>query len=312
MVSILDVAAKAGVSKSSVSRYFNGGSISSSAKEKIKAAVEELGYRPNAIGNMLRNNSTQNIALCVPTLVHPFFSAFVSEVNLALAKEGYRLIIGETEGKKGGESAFVKMVENNEVDGLILVAHHSIKHLNTSIPVVTIDRHFEGAPCITSDNYASTHLALSYLYEKGARNIAFFGGKPAVESEVSLRHQCYLDFLKEKGLQEYSCYEDIPHGEEFPLVSRYASLHPEIEAVFASSDAFALSAYLAFGEKKRPIISFDGVLGNFVPTPKFTSIRQNIEGLGQAAVEELMKRLRGEPFEPITYVSTTFEKGETA
>lgn len=312
MISILDVAAKAGISKSTVSRYFNGGSISESAKAKIKAAVEELGYRPNAIGNMLRNNSTHNIALCVPTLVHPFFSAFASEVNEAVAQEKYQLIIGETEGREEEEKAFVKMVENNKVDGLILVAHHSIPNLNTAIPVVTIDRHFEGAPCVTSTNYASTEFALDYLYNQGARKIAFFGGRPAVESEVSLRHDAYENFLKEKGLKEISCYEDIHHGEEFALVSKFVKTHEDIDAVFASSDAFALAAYLVFGNHKRPIISFDGVLDSFVPTPHFTAVKQDIRKLGKVAVEELMKRLHNEPFNPITYVDTTFIEGETA
>lgn len=311
MISILDVAAKAGVSKSSVSRYFNGGSISPEAREKIKRAVEELHYRPNAIGNMLRNNSTKNIALCVPTLVHPFFSAFVSEVNQRVLEEGYRLIIGESEGVKGGEKSFVKMVENNQVDGLILVAHHSIKHLNTSIPVVTIDRHFEGAPCVTSTNYASTKSALEKLYALGARRIAFFGGRPAVESEVSLRYQAYVDFAKEKGLPEFVCYEDIPHGGEYPLVSAYLSAHREIDAVFASSDAFALAAYLS-SKEPLPIISFDGVLESFVPTPKFTAVKQNVAALGEAAVTQLMKRIHGEEFDSITYVETEFIVGETA
>ncbi|MGM9814156.1 MAG: LacI family DNA-binding transcriptional regulator [Candidatus Enteromonas sp.] len=310
MVSILDVAAKAGVSKSSVSRYFNGGSISASAKSKIKAAVEELHYRPNAIGNMLRTNGTQNLALCVPTLVHPFFSALASEINEAVSKEGYRLIIGESEGREDGEKTFVKMVENNEVEGLILVAHHSMKDLDTSIPVVAIDRHFEGATCVTSTNYLSTQKALEYLYSQGARHIAFLGGRPAVESEVALRHQSYLDFAKEKGLEEISCYEDIPHGGEFALVSAFLPQHPEVDAIFASSDAFALAAYLS--GKKCPIIGFDGALGAFVPIPKFTSVRQDIPGLGRTAVACLMQRIRGESFEPFVYVPTTFVAGETA
>ena len=310
MISILDVAAKAGVSKSSVSRYFNGGSVSPATRAKIQDAVQALHYKPNAIGNMLRNNSTNSIALCVPTMVHPFFSSFISEVNKVVIAHGERLIIGESQGKFEGEESFVKMVENNEVDGLILVTHTTNGPLNTSLPIVTVDRHFEGAPCITSTNYDSTMEGLLYLKKKGCRRIAFLGGKPVVESEVNLRYQAYLDFCAQENVAPVACYDDIAHGQEFEKTKPFLSMHPEVDGVFAASDAFALAAYTV--NRSLPILAFDGCLAAWVHSPAFTSIRQNIPELAVQSYSLLLRRIAGESLTSILRIPTQFVPGETA
>lgn len=313
MISILDVAAKAGVSKSSVSRYFNGGSISEATRAKIQDAVAALNYKPNAIGNMLRNNSTNSIALCVPTMVHPFFSSFVSEVNRVVMSHGYRLIIGESQDKYESEETIVQMVENNEVDGLILVTHSTRSGpLNTSLPIVTVDRHFEGAPCITSTNYESVMDGLDYLKKKGCKRIGFLGGRPSVESEVNARYCAYLDFCEEEGVEPLACYEEISHGQEYSVAKPFLDSHPEIDGIFAASDAFALASFPCVEGRHIPILAFDGCLEGWIHSPRFTSIRQSIPLLARKAVELLLRRVKGETISTIERIPTEFIPGETA
>lgn len=316
MASILDVAKVAGVSKSTVSRYINNGYVSKEVRIKIEDAIKELNYKTNLIGTMFKNNSTKTIALCVPLVSHPFFSLMIQAIENEAHLNGYKLLITGSANDVEREKSFINLLIHNQVDGIIFITHNHYDFFDSSLPVVTIDRHFgKNVPCITSDNYDATYQALTFLYKvKGRKKIGFLGGRPQVKSEVSKRYDAYCDFIKENNLSPYVYYEDFRHGEEISRSYEFNEKYPDIDALFATSDAFGFAFYRIMQEKNKniDIITYDGCMNNWIQTPTFTCIKQNIEEMAKVTVDVLLKRINKEKVEKLYKIKSTFVIGETA
>ncbi|MGM9874249.1 MAG: LacI family DNA-binding transcriptional regulator [Bacilli bacterium] len=315
MSSILDVAKSAGVSKSTVSRYFNNGYVSKEVRIKIEKAINELNYKTNSIGKMFKDNSTKTIALCVPVVSHPFFALMIQAIENEAHANGYKLLITGSANDVEREKEFIDLLSHNQVDGIIFITHNKYRHFDSSLPVVTIDRHFgKNVPCITSDNYDATYKALKYLYQKGHRKIGFIGGCPKVESEVSKRYDAYLDFIKAYNLESYVYYEDFRHGEEILRSLQFNEKYPDVDALFATSDAFGFAFYRICNDinKKIDIITYDGCMNKWIQVPTFTSVRQNIEEMAKVTVDVLLRRIKKEKVDSLYKIKTEFVIGETA
>lgn len=316
MASILDVAKVAGVSKSTVSRYFNNGYVSKEVKVKIEQAIEKLNYKTNSIGKMFKDNSTKTIALCVPVVSHPFFAQMIHAIENEAYLNGYKLLITGSGNDVEREKSFIDLLEHNQVDGIIFITHNRYDHFDSSLPVVTIDRHFgKNVPCITSNNYDATYQALTYLYEKkGRRKIGFIGGCPKVKSEVSKRYEAYLDFIKKHNLKPYVYYEDFRHGEEISRCYEFIEKYQDIDALFATSDAFGFAFYRILSERNKmiDIITYDGCMNKWIQVPTFTCLKQNIEEMAKVTVNVLIKRIKKEKVERLYTINSTFVIGETA
>ena len=168
--------------------------------------------------------------------------------------------------------------------------------------------------CITSDNYEASAKALEYLYGKGCRRIGFIGGCPKVPSEVTRRHDAYLDFVASHSLEDLSWYQDFMHGEECRRADEYLLSHPDIDAVLATSDSFAFALHRCslLREKPLAIIAYDGCMDDWIQTPRFTSLVQDIDQMASKALETILALLGGEKRTGKSVVPTLFRKGDTA
>ena len=152
----------------------NRGYLSQATKDKVQAAIDELGYRPNQMARALHSMRTYTIGLVVPTVALPFFGELAVEVENALAEHGYRVLICNSMGRSDREREYLNLLVGNRVDGIISGAHnedleeyHSIR-----MPLVTIDRTLAPKiPNVHYDNRAadrkstrlnSSHLLISY------------------------------------------------------------------------------------------------------------------------------------------------------
>ena len=210
------------------------------------------------------------------------------------------------------------MLEQNQVDGAIFITHHYYEKMNSKLPLVTIDRHLaEGVPCITSDNYQSTFNALEFLYQSGCKKIGFIGGQPRTESEVLYRYYAYQEFVHERDLPSIVSYSDIPHGEEYEVVRAFFENNPKTDGIFAASDMLANMVYqyatahnIRVPEELK-IISYDGIISEWIQYPDFTCVKQNVEAMAKAAVDVLLRRIKGKPYDKKTVIPCTFVKGKT-
>ena len=320
MISIVTVAKRAGVGKSTVSRYVNGnGYVSDENKKKIDKAIKELGYVPSTTGRSLRLRRSYAMAICVPMITHPFFSRFSESLENAVfeqAQEGNNRL-NHVVIVSGDEQNRLKwLISHHLIDGAFLVTHDDFDPSEYGIPIVTIDRLMgREVPVVTSNNYESTYKALEYLYSNGARKIGFIGGRPSQGSEVIRRYDAYRDFVNDKGLTEIKSYADYRHGQEMEIAREFLLGEKGLEAVFATSDSFGFAIYrmankLDYGP--LPVISYDGCMDDVIQTPRFTCVQQDTDFMARTALDLLLKKINGDSCPDKVVVPATFRKGETA
>lgn len=317
MASIIDVAKVAGVGKSTVSRYLNDGYVSQENKEKIERAIKQLDYAPCSLGRMLQSGRPYSLALCVPMITHPYFSRFTEALESKISDLGSDslsqlvVVVGKDREK------LHRLVARKQIEGLILLTHNDIEDEEAlAVNTVSIDRVIgKNTPCVTSDNYESTIKALEYLYGLGDRKILFIGGRPSVESQVTKRFDAYCDFCSKYGIDKVYAYEDYLHGEEYQNAERFLKDKDNVDAIFATSDTFGFASYRYYKDNAKSvphIITYDGVMDEFIQRPSFTSVKQDVDKMAEVALSLLIKKINGEKCEPLTVIATSFKKGETA
>lgn len=320
MASIRDVATLAGVGVGTVSRVMNeSGYVSEEAKKKVDAAVKELNFQPNVSAQSLKSQKSGVVGLFVPVLNHPFFCALSEKIEHRLYECGYQTLVVCSQDKKEKELMVLSMLAQKRVDGAIFITHYNLGEINEKLPIVTMDRHFgDDIPCITSDNYESTKRAIEYLIERGCKHIAYVGGEPAVESEVSQRLTAYLDVVKEHNLTPYVLFEEFAHGKDYDYAEKFFSLYGEVvDGVFCSGDILTNAVYqlavqrgIAIPQKLK-IVSYDGIMRDWQQKPNITSVVQNLDEISQHIVKELLNKIEGKPFQKNVVVPADFVIGET-
>ena len=320
MANMRDVASLAGVGVGTVSRVINASpNVSDEVKKRVEDAISQLHYVPNHSAQSLKTHKTGIIGLFIPVLANPFFCVFAEKAEELLDKRGYKTLVVCSQSDKNKELKFLVLLAQNHVDGAILLTHNDLGKTDKNLPIVTIDRHIENVPCITSDNYDSTVKAVKFLMESGCKKIAYLGGKPSISSEVENRFKAYTDTVKKYGMQNMSLYEIVRHGEEDAFAERLFDYYgTEIDAVFCSTDILGVSVYKAAQKRgiKVPeqlkIVTYDGVLNYLNVYPDLTCVMQDIDGMAEHAVNELMNRIEKRDYNDKVVVPTKFHFGETS
>ena len=164
-VKLTDVAKKAGVSPTTVSRVINNyGSLSQKTIDKVNQAMKELNYQPNSLARSLQGKNTQLIGLIFPTVANPFFGELVEQLESKLFDLGYRSILCDSANNKEKERNYLNMLAANKVDGIIAGAHNLgiQEYENIELPIVSFDRYLaDGTPIVSSDNFRGGYLASS-------------------------------------------------------------------------------------------------------------------------------------------------------
>ena len=186
---IHDVAARAGVAISSISRVLSGHpDVSDRMRIKVEAAAAELGYEPDFNAQSLRNGATKTIGFIVRDISNPFFGVVAQKIEQELRKAGYSMLVMNSDGDAEIEAANIKLLRRRKVDGLIasLVADDAPK-LKAALselkaPVVLIDREVKGlnASAIIGNHHQGVQNAVTHLLQLGHRRIAFVSGSTRV------------------------------------------------------------------------------------------------------------------------------------
>ena len=186
---IHDVAARAGVAISSISRVLSGHpDVSDRMRIKVEAAAAELGYEPDFNAQSLRNGATKTIGFIVRDISNPFFGVVAQKIEQELRKAGYSMLVMNSDGDAEIEAANIKLLRRRKVDGLIasLVADDAPK-LKAALselkaPVVLIDSEVKGlnASAIIGNHHQGVQDAVAHLLQLGHRRIAFVSGSTRV------------------------------------------------------------------------------------------------------------------------------------
>jgi LacI family transcriptional regulator len=308
MTTIKEVAARANVSSATVSHVINGTRfVSDQVREQVLKAMDELGYRPNALARSLRSGFTHTLGLILPDSANPFFAEVGRSIESAAFEAGYSVFLCNTENDPQKESLYVDVLTNKQVDGIIFVATgergESLgKLLEMDVPVVVMDRHFPGLDMdvVLVDNYQGGYMAAHYLLALGHRRIACIAG-PSNINPSAQRVAGFRDALKEMGLAERPEY--MQHGDFHPdtgweAARRMLTLPEPPTAIFACNDLMAMGVLRAAGElglrtpENLSVIGYDDIDLASYTIPPLTTIQQPKNEMGQAALQFLLNRIQ--------------------
>lgn len=318
---IEEVAAAAGVSRSTVSRVVNGSTaVSPSALESVKRAIAELNYVPNRAARSLASRQTHAIALVVPEdttrfFGDPFFAAIVSGINARVSRSDYVLNLFIASDDPGDKTT--SYVRSGSVDGAIIVSHHTsdlyIDRIAAAVPVV-----YGGRPVrererdyyVDVDNVAGGREATEFLISRGHRRISTITGPLTMPAGVD-RLQGYRDAMTAAGLEEGAVEDgNFTADGGAAAMRRILERGEDLDALFIASDLMARGALavLARAGIRVPddvaIIGFDDSPVATTVTPQLTTMRQPSFAQGERMAEVLMDLLAGRNPQHVTVLET--------
>ncbi|MFF5232831.1 LacI family DNA-binding transcriptional regulator [Dactylosporangium sp. NPDC000521] len=187
-MTIYEVAARAGVSPATVSRVMNGTRVSAESERLVRAAAEELSFIPNRTARRLRVQRSAVIALIIPDIENPFFTALARGVENRARAAGYSVVLCNTDEEPDREKTYIDIVLAEHMAGAILAPADDASDVSRLIaakrPVVAVDRslHRNDIDAVTVDNRAGGRSAAESLFAAGFRRVACITGPSSVET----------------------------------------------------------------------------------------------------------------------------------
>lgn len=300
MVTMKDVARRAGVGVGTVSRVINHApGVKESTLNKVNQAIKELKYIPDEYARGLKTNNSKTIVLILPTVWYPFFSEFAYYVEQSLDKKGYKLILCDSNGNPEEEAKYIKMIRQNKIDAIIAITYSDIEeYMYLNIPFVCLDRYFdEKVSYVTSDNYQGGRIAAKELLKHGAKNLAYVGSYNKYSNGTMLRRNGFRDYLNDKDIDFQEIFLLEPVEDFAPYLLDMLKQHPNIDGIFCHNDALLLKIQKILTEHNYNIpsdiqlIGFDGMnLAADLPLGVST-VAQPVEALANGAVDLVLRKI---------------------
>jgi DNA-binding LacI/PurR family transcriptional regulator len=307
-VTLHDVAQRAGVSIKTVSNVVNGyAHVSPATRTKVEQVVAELGYRPNLAARNMRGGRSGVIALAVPELGVPYFAELAQSVIKAADREGFIVLIDQTEERADRERLVLQGIRSQLIDGLIFsplaLGGEDLANRTDTIPVVLLgERIADTFDHVVIDNVTAARQAVAHLADIGRTRIAAVGAQRSKSGETAhLRLAGYRQGLAEAGLP----YRDELVAETLSYhrhdgaaaMARLLDSGARPDAVFAFSDLVALGVLRCCYDRgiRVPedvaVIGFDDLEEGRYAIPSLSTISPDKDFIGRKAVELLANRL---------------------
>ena len=307
---IIDVAERAGVSISTVSRVVRGrGEVSETTRRRVQEVIDEIGYRPSSIARALVSGESKVVALLVSDLSNPFYPQLAKAIEQEASAAGYSVVICNTDDDDISARRYVERLLQQGLDGIIYASgcgneEELLSLIGEPRRMVFANRRpsVESCSYVVSDNAAGSRALTRHLLEMGHRRIGFVGG-PAFATNARERLEGFHDalreypdatalvaagaFSKDTGLQAVGGWLD----EGFPIT-----------AVIGVNDTVALGALEAVLDRglRVPedvaVAGFDNVDLASSALLRLTTVAQDIQEMGRLAVRMLLDQL-GSPGE---------------
>ena len=206
-VTMRDVALRAGVAPATVSNVLTGRrQVRPELRERVLAAIDELGYRPNRVASSLRSSRSHAIGILVPDLTNPFFATLVHRLEDLAAEDGYQILLASSNEDEQRETERLQMLLSRQIDGLILAPARDATPARAGQrlhlpPTVLMDRGFGPSEfdAVGVDNSNAVRMGCAHLIALGHRDIAFVVNSAAI-ANMRERIEGYLSALEAAGL----------------------------------------------------------------------------------------------------------------
>jgi len=308
MITIKDIAERAGVSYATVSRALNNRSdVSSETRKLIMELAAEMGYQPNAIARSLVKRKSMNIALIVPDVSNPFFADITMAVNSAAENAGYTTMVCNTGWDQQKEQEKLRIMVEQRVDGIILKPTGFFKPETLeayNVPIVVFwHAGDDDLSYIEVDHEAGSRLAVQHLVDRGYKRIAYIGGQETSPSN-QIRLLAYQQTLQENGLvvdPKLISFGGFRLESGYERFGRMMQLPKPPDAVFCSNDIIALGViqYAREHNIRVPedfgIIGFDDINYASLPQILLSTVSQPRDKLGEEALNALIREMEAFP-----------------
>lgn len=315
-VTIYDVAFRAGVSISTVSRVLNNSSgVLEETRQKVLSAASDLSFKPNPVARSLVVKQVNLIQVCFSwssgqyqiNLENPWYLELLNGINEVAQEKEYGLLINTLSGIFDPKEVY-RRVSRNAVDGILLVSPYLtedelLQIKNYPVPVVLIGCHVNDPQMdfVDSDNLKAVDAVVDHLSEKGHRKIACITGEVEISTDAAERLDEFKDAMKQRGLavpNEYITSGDFSQESGFKAMRQLLGLKDKPTAVFACNDLMALGAWAALEEEKfvvgkdMALVGFDDIpLASRAPH-SLTTVRQDFHAISTQATELLIEKMR--------------------
>lgn len=303
---IREIAARAGVSRTTVSRYLNDGYVSKEKRERIRRVIQETGYVPSRHAQQLRSGKTELVGIIMPKINSQSVGRMITGITNALSSQGYQTLLANAANDERREVSLINLFSaRNHVDGIILIAtvltpEHRSAIASLSIPLVVLGQRLEGVPSVYQDDYAAMRDLCRFAFRK-ARKPGYLG---VFDQDVAAGHERlrgFLDACDEAGLD---CPPDgrtvvgFSADDGYFGAEKIFSKVPDVDTLICATDEIAFGAMMCaveYGKQVPEDIQVTGVgdstLSRIV-RPSLTTVHLYYQTSGMRAANMLLDLIR--------------------
>lgn len=312
MVNLKQVAVLAGVSTATVSHVLNNTArVSPKLRDRVLKVARDLNYQPNSLARSLVTRRSNVVGMVITDIMNPFYGAVTRGAEDVLTREGYTLLVGNTDGNGEKEEAYYRTFLAKRLDGLLLITcpteyppAYLSRHNAEETPVVLMNRDYPGvrADSVMADSEEGSFRAVTHLLEMGHRRVGIITG-PSQHVSSQQRLLGYKRALHELLLP---VQEELIREGQFDIKSGYEqakwllSLADRPTALFVFNAAMSMATLRAIFDcgLKCPedvaLVSFDDLAWFDLIQPRVTAVAQPSYELGSTAAQILLKRMSGQ------------------
>jgi DNA-binding LacI/PurR family transcriptional regulator len=310
MVNIKDVARRAGVSVTTVSRVINNKDpVNVHTRQLVQKAMEELNYVPNQLARGMRTHRTHTIGIIIPEFINSFYHELFHYMEEECIKEGYRILVSSTRGGKE-EIEHIKDLISRRIDGLVFCTYYGDRELinflmdiEKKIPAVFLDNLGQELPvnAVYTDGCDAVKQMVLHLLEMGHRKIGFIRGL----DQYNVANDRFIGYMRAMKENNLNIREDWIYEGDFHIESGYRAGKYFLEecedsptAIIAASDLMAIGAmnyFLSRGiniPEDMAVAGYDDISLSRLIIPSLTTVAQPMEEIVQEAVNIIIHQIR--------------------
>ena len=308
-ITIEDVARRAGVSKTTVSRILNGNYNHNTKEtiEKVLKAVKELEYRPNALAKGLKSMKTNVIGIVLSNFRNEFWFKVLEGVEDTCKTEGYNLMICNSDGDPDLEEQYIREFQMRQLDGILInptVRNQKLYEdlVNNQYPMVVINRKVPNLNVhnVVVDNVKGGYLAVNHLMEQGCKNVMLLSYKYENISTWQERVHGYRQAMIDNGFSvgDLKIVEINDKSQVHSSIAEALQNDPDIDGIFSTNNLLTLELLdaLKYLDKKIPddiaVVGYDDTIWSKHVHPPLTTISQPAYDIGKESAKLLISEIK--------------------
>jgi LacI family transcriptional regulator len=320
-VNMREVADRAGVAMSSVSRVLSDHpDVSKAMKQRVMAAVEELGYQPDLLAQSLRRQETRTIGFAIGDISNQLFAEIVAAAEVRFREAGYSLLLTNSEGHADLDAANIGLLAQRRVDGVILSVSNErgesmLKALSRlDIPVVVLDRNVDVGRSlhVYTDHRPGMRNAVNHLLDLGHRRIAMISGQPMrpVNERRAALEACWAARNLENTYQLLEGTLSVEYGQR--ATSQLLSQSDRPTAIIAGGNQLMLGALRVLHSRgirlggEMSFVGCDDIPVSEFYDPPIAVVRRDNAAIGRAAADLMLEALQDPEYRADIMLPTEF------